>query len=105
MGHTTTTTHQKPGGELDLPVGHHLGHGEDHGLGDESSDGGVGQGVHAGHGGHAGHDDHIGIFRRRFRWGALSSAIAVSNDVLVKDGLALERMRNVDAVLFDRPDR
>ncbi|HSP30078.1 MAG TPA: hypothetical protein VLN74_16115 [Ilumatobacteraceae bacterium] len=52
----------------------------------------------------AGHDDHIGSFRRRFWWRALS-AIAASNDVLVKDGLALEQLRNVDAVLLDRPDR
>ena len=33
---------------------------------------------------------------------SLSSAIAASNGVLVKDRLALERMRNVDAVLFDK---
>ena len=33
---------------------------------------------------------------------SLSSAIAASNGVLIKDRLALERMRNVDAVLFDK---
>jgi Cu2+-exporting ATPase len=33
---------------------------------------------------------------------SLSSAIAAGNGVLVKDRLALERMRNVDAVLFDK---
>ena len=105
MDHTTTTAYQKPGGELDLPVGHHMGQGEDHGRLEQSSRGGVGQGVHAGHGGHTGHDDPIGTFRRRFWWSALLSAVAASNHVLVKNGLALERMRNVDAALFDRPDR
>jgi len=33
---------------------------------------------------------------------SLSSGIAASNGVLVKDRLALERMRNVEAVLFDK---
>jgi len=33
---------------------------------------------------------------------SLSSAIAASNGVLIKDRLALEGMRNVDAVLFDK---
>ena len=33
---------------------------------------------------------------------SLSSALAASNGILVKDRLALERMRTVDAVLFDK---
>jgi Cu2+-exporting ATPase len=33
---------------------------------------------------------------------SLSSAIAASNGILVKDRIALERMRTVDAVLFDK---
>src|SRR5205814_7930757 len=33
---------------------------------------------------------------------SLSSAVAARNGILVKDRLALERMRGIDAVLFDK---